>query len=257
MSVPPVAPREWDATTYDRISAPQQTWGLEVVERLELRGDETVLDAGCGSGRVTQELVARLPHGRVVAVDGSQEMVEKARSALGPEVDVWQADLAVLELPESVDAILSTAVFHWIPDHPRLFTALHRALRPGGRLEAQCGGRGNLDLFHGELAAVTAESRWRSAFEGWSGPWNFAGPEETKQRLAQAGFGEVDCRLESRMVEPPEPEEFLRTVCLGNHLERLPAAQRADFVSRVRERMGPEPRLDYVRLNISARRPPA
>lgn len=257
MSGSAAAPREWDATTYDRISAPQQEWGLEVIERLDLRGHETVLDAGCGSGRVTRQLLERLPHGHVVAVDGSQDMVDKARAALGPAVDVWQADLVELELPEPVDAILSTAVFHWIPDHPRLFGALHGALRPQGRLEAQCGGRGNLDLFHGELAAVTAEPRWRGAFEDWAGPWNFAGPEETAERLEHAGFTDVHCRLESRMVEPPEPEEFLRTVCLGNHLERLPEAQRADFVARVRERMGAEPRLDYVRLNISARRPPA
>lgn len=257
MSPRPAAPREWDAASYDRISSPQQAWGLEVIERLGLRGDETVLDAGCGSGRVTQLLVERLALGHVVAVDGSQDMVEKARAALGPEVDVWQADLGELELQEPVDAILSTAVFHWIPDHPRLFAALHGALKPGGRLEAQCGGRGNLDLFHGELSAITAEPRWRTAFEGWVGPWNFAGPEETAERLEHAGFTDVHCRLESRTVEPPEPEEFLRTVCLGNHLERLPEEQRAEFVSGVRERMGPEPRLDYVRLNISARRPAA
>jgi trans-aconitate 2-methyltransferase len=250
-----VPAREWDARTYDRVSEPQLAWGLEVLERLELRGDETVLDAGCGSGRVTLELLERLPRGRVVAVDASAAMVEQARAALRDRAEVLRANLVDLRLPEPVDAILSTAVFHWIPDHARLFAALHAALRPGGRLEAQCGGAGNIEAVHAELHVVCAEPRWAPHFVGWAGPWNFATPDETAQRLAAAGFEAIDCRLERRPVHPPEPEEFLRTVCLGHHLERLPEHERPAFVRAVSERLGPRPELDYVRLNISARRP--
>ena len=81
-------PREWDAETYDAVSDPQFEWGMEVLERLELRGDETALDAGCGSGRVTAELLERLPEGRVIAVDGSEAMIEKARERLGDRADL-------------------------------------------------------------------------------------------------------------------------------------------------------------------------
>src|SRR4051794_4995531 len=137
----------WDASTYDRVSDVQQKWAEVVLERLPLAGDETVLDAGCGSGAVTRRLLDRLPRGHVIAVDASEEMVAHARVALGERATVFRADLATLRLHEPVDAIFSNAVFHWVLDHDALFGAVRAALRPGGRLVAQCGGAGNLDRF--------------------------------------------------------------------------------------------------------------
>src|SRR5439155_22503353 len=120
-------------------STPQAEWAEDVLYRLELRGDETVLDAGCGSGRVTKVLQERLPRGKVIAVDASPSMVEKARAALGPEADVFVSDLVDIDLHEEVDAVFSNAVFHWIPDHDTLFKRLFAALKPGGQLVVQCG----------------------------------------------------------------------------------------------------------------------
>src|SRR3954462_15538715 len=146
-------PRDWNAASYQRVSAPLEAMGREVLDRLELDGDERVLDAGCGTGRVTAALVERLPRGHVVAVDGSPSMVEQARERLGPGVEGFAADLLELELDEPLDAILSpppfapilsTATFHWIGDHDRLFDRLFAALWPGGRIVAQCGGAGNV-----------------------------------------------------------------------------------------------------------------
>jgi trans-aconitate 2-methyltransferase len=229
--------------------------GLEVLDRLPLAGDERVLDAGCGSGRVTRQLVERVPRGSVVAVDASAGMVELARAELGASAEVFQVELTELELAEPVDAILSTAVFHWIPDHPRLFAQLAAALRPGGRLEAQCGGAGNLDAFHSEvLHPIFAQPAWAPTFEGWAGPWNFAGPEETRARLERAGFDGLRCWLEPRTVRPGEPVHYLRSIILRHHLERLPEERRDALVAQVAERAGVPLALDYVRLNISARR---
>jgi trans-aconitate 2-methyltransferase len=90
--------RDWDAATYDRVSSPQVEWAGPVLDRLELRGDETVLDAGCGTGRVTAVLAQRLPRGRVIAVDGSPAMVAEARKRLPGDVDVRVADLLELTL---------------------------------------------------------------------------------------------------------------------------------------------------------------
>jgi trans-aconitate 2-methyltransferase len=245
--------RDWDAAGYDRVSAPQVEWAQRVLERLPLRGDETVLDAGCGSGRVTQMLLDRLPRGQVVAVDSAPSMVEHARGALDPaRTTVFRADLAKLELDEPVDAAFSNAVFHWIPDHDALFAKLHAALRPGGRLVAQCGGRGNVERFHAAARAVAAEEPYAQHLAGWRGPWRFAGAEETAERLRQAGFGGVETWLDPYPVTPAEPSAFLRTVCLGPHLERLPEELRAGYVEAVRERCGTE--LDYVRLNIDAKK---
>ena len=245
--------RDWDAATYDRVSDPQVEWAGEVLERLPLAGDETVLDAGCGSGRVTAMLLERLPAGCVIAVDSSSSMVEHARAALADRATVLQADLTELELDIPMDAVFSNAVFHWVADHDRLFERLFAALRPGGRLAAHCGGAGNVERFHRAADAVGAEPPYAKYFAGWVRPWNFAGPEETAKRLERAGFTEVDTWLEPRPVAPPDPTGFLRTVCLRRHLERLPEELRAGYTDAVRERCGSE--LDYVRLNITARRP--
>ena len=245
-------PRDWDAATYDRVSAPQVEWAERVLERLPLRGDETVLDAGCGSGRVTRMLLDRLPNGRVVAVDAAPSMVEHARAALDPaRATVLRAELTELTLDEPVDAAFSNAVFHWIADHDALFARLHAALRPGGRLVAQCGGAGNVARFHAAARAVAGEPPYAEHLAGWEGPWNFATAEETAERLERAGFTDVETWLEPYPVSPGDPTGYLRTVCLGYHLEQLPEELRAPFVEAVRERCGTE--LDYVRLNIDAR----
>jgi trans-aconitate 2-methyltransferase len=245
--------RDWDAATYDRVSGPQVEWAERVLERLPLRGDETVLDAGCGSGRVTAMLLERLPAGHVIAVDSAPSMVEHARAALGDHTTVLHASLNELELDKQADAVFSNAVFHWIADHDRLFERLFAALRAGGRLVAQCGGAGNVERFHRTAAMVGDEPPYAPYLAGWTGPWNFAGAEETAERLRCAGFDEVETWLEPYPVTPADPSGYLRSVCLGYHLERLPERLRAPYVEEVRSRCGPE--LDYVRLNIDARRP--
>jgi trans-aconitate 2-methyltransferase len=247
--------RDWDARTYDRISDPQVAMAGPVLDRLPLVGDETVLDAGCGSGRVTQLLLERLPHGQVIAVDAAPSMVEQASAALGERATVFQSDLQRLKVPQQVDAAFSNAVFHWVPDHDLLFERLFAALRPGGRLVAQCGGEGNIDRLRKLAAEVAAQEPYASALAGWSDPWNYAAPDATRERLERAGFDEIETWLEPWPVDPPEPREYLRTVCLGHHLAALPEALRDRFLDEVAERYGEPARLDYVRLNIDARRP--
>jgi trans-aconitate 2-methyltransferase len=250
--------RDWDATTYDRISAPQQAWAAEQLDRLALAGDEVVLDAGCGSGRITAELARRVPRGTVYAVDAAPSMVSHtARTlALGNHnrATVLCQDLTELALPEPVDVIFSNATFHWIPDHDALFAAVHRNLKPGGRLLAQCGGRGNIDVFRRLSEAVAAEEPFAPYFEGWRNPWNYATAEGTEERLARAGFSEVSCWLEDRPTELAEPRAFVTTVCLVRHLDPLPVALREPFVDCVMERAGEPLVLDYVRLNMTAER---
>jgi trans-aconitate 2-methyltransferase len=246
-------PLDWDADAYDAVSDPQLEWGLEVLERLELRGDETVIDAGSGTGRVTARLLERLPRGRVIAVDGSKAMVAKAREALGDRVEHRVADLSELEVDEPVDLIFSTATFHWIPDHDRLFRSLRAALRPGGRLVAQCGGKGNVARHAEAIVAVASGPRFAPHCEGMPVVWNFAGPEETEERLRAAGFERARCWLQHKPVQPERPYEFISVSTLGPHLARLPEELRRPFAEAVLAEMEVPVTLDYVRLNIEAR----
>ena len=245
-------PRDWDARAYDRVADPMTRWGTSILDRLPLEGDECVLDAGCGSGRVTEALAERLPRGRVIALDGSPAMVEAARDRLarfGDRIEYVVADLGA-PLPidaGSLDAILSTATFHWVPDHDALFANLATVTRPGGPLVAQCGGVGNIASVHRVLATIG---------DGWLGPVRFETPLATTRRLDAAGYVDVECWLtdEPTRFEPGATfETYLRTVVLGAHLERLPPDEHAAFVRAVADRM-PEPLIDYVRLNIVARR---
>ncbi len=249
------APRDWDAETYERVAAPQERWALQVIERLELSGDETVLDAGCGSGRVTRHLIELLPRGRVIAVDASPSMVEQVREVLRPVDEAMVANLLDLELAEPADVVFSTATFHWVLDHEALFACMHSVLRPGGRIEAQCGGVGNVAEFIGACDAVMAELPFRPHFEGWAETWLFARPEETERRLAGAGFSDARAWLSGGETDlaPEDGRTFMRIVCVPPYLDRLPEELHDAFIDAVRERMADPNHLGYVRLNISAR----
>jgi trans-aconitate 2-methyltransferase len=244
--------RDWDAASYQRVSLPHEEWAASILDRAGLSGAETVLDAGCGSGRVTAMLIERLPEGRVIAVDGSPSMIEEVGAVLRPQDEAFVADLLEVEVEEPVDVVFSSAVFHWVLDHDALFANLHRALKPGGRLASQNGGAGNISRLKASSAEVMARAPYATHFAGFGEPWNYAGPEETEERLARAGFGEARCWLQPWDIVPPEPAEFLRTVCLGPYIDRLPEELREGFVADVMA-LEEEPLvLDYVRLNIEA-----
>jgi trans-aconitate 2-methyltransferase len=250
------SPRDWDADTYDRVSDPQFEWGMEVLDRLELRGDETVLDAGAGSGRVTAELRKRLPEGRVIALDGSPAMLEKARANLGDDrIAYVEQDLAELALDEPVDVVFSTATFHWIADHDALFRRIREVLRPGGRLHAQCGGEGNVAKHAAAILDAASAAPFAEHYAGLPDLWNFQPADSTERRLRDAGLEPESVWLQPKPLTPPEPREFMKTVTLGPHLALLPEDLREDFVDAVMRRMDDPPTLDYVRLNIQARRP--
>jgi trans-aconitate 2-methyltransferase len=242
----------WDARTYDVSSAPQQAWASDVLARLDgIARDATVLDVGCGTGRVTESLLALVPRGSVLAIDASEDMVALARSRLDDRAQVFCQDVLDLELAEPVDVIVSTAALHWVSDHDRMWGRLARALRPGGILEAQCGGEGNIARVREVIDRVA-----RGAFPelvGWS-PSVFASPQETERRLRGAGFTSVRCWLEDRPTYPEDIGPFVRTSILAAHLARLPEDRRDAFVTAVLG--GVRAPLDYVRLNVSAVRGP-
>ncbi|HEY8536002.1 MAG TPA: methyltransferase domain-containing protein [Vicinamibacterales bacterium] len=259
-------PVEWNASSYDRVSTPQASWGRRVLARIGLRGDERAIDAGCGTGRLTGELLRRLPRGRVVAIDRSWNMLVTARANLhrefGNRVAFVRVALPDMPFDTWADLVFSTATFHWVKDHDRLFGAIRRALRPGGRLVAQCGGGPNLAGAHRLAESVMQEPPFARFFTNWTSVWEFATPEQTAARLRAAGFVDVRTSLEPAPTTLPDERayrEFVGTVIYSPHLQMLPdPVLRERFLDEVTARarqQDPPFTLDYWRLNLEGRRP--
>lgn len=269
-STPPTEPlsdiREWNAASYHRVSNPHVDWGKSVLERLPLRGDETVIDAGCGTGRLTELVLERLPRGRVIAIDQSRNMLDQAQAHLEPRfgdrVRYVQSDLLSLAIHEEADAVFSTATFHWVMDHPALFARLYAALKPGGWLVAQCGGGPNVATIANRALALLRREPYAGVAGPWGGPWHFAGAQDTAARLGSAGFMHAAAELIHAPVVMDNAaayREFLTTVVLGTHLARLPdESLRNAFIDDMVESArhdDPAWLLDYWRLNLQGQRP--
>ena len=255
---------DWDAARYHQVSSPQLRWGRGIVDRAGLEGDERVIDAGCGTGRVTAELLERLPHGRLLAVDISRTMLAAARKYLtrfGDRVRFVRADLAAIPVARWADVVFSAATFHWVRDHPRLFNSIFTALRPGGRLVAQCGGGPNLERVHHRALTAMQDAAYKALFDRWTPPWEFADAAITAARLRAAGFDAVETSLVAAPVTfggPGEYGDFVTTVVLRPFLEKLPEGLRPGFVELLTaEAAGDDPpfTLDYWRLNLTGVKP--
>lgn len=255
---------EWNSGVYHRLSGPQVLWGKKVLDRLQLGGDEVVLDAGCGTGRLTAELLDALPHGRVVAIDLSQNMLSVAREHLaediGQHVTLVACDFLDLPFKEAFDVVVSTAAFHWVLDHDRLFRNLHAALRHGGRLEAQCGGGPNLVRFRSRADDLASTPRFAQYLARFREPWLFEDAEGAARTLQRAGFSEVETSVEAAptvLDDAAQYSEFVCNIILRQHLEKIPTEElRTEFLDRLTEEAAkddPPFLLDYWRLNLRGR----
>lgn len=255
--------REWNSAAYHRLSGPQVSWGKKVLSRLRLRGDEVVLDAGCGTGRLTAELLEALPRGYVVGVDLSRNMLGSAREHLaqfGSRAGLVACDFLNLPFDEAFDGIVSTAAFHWVLDHDRLFANLRRALAPGGWLEAQCGGGPNLAMLRERANALAAKAKFAGFFAGFREPWLYQYAEQAAEGLRRAGFVGVETSIEAAptvLANAGEYKEFVRNIILRRHLESLPSDElREEFMTELTQQAsGDDPPflLDYWRLNLRGR----
>jgi trans-aconitate 2-methyltransferase len=255
---------DWDANLYHRLSGPQFQWGLRVLDRLAPAPGEIVLDLGCGTGRLTAEILDRVAGGRVVGMDRSDTMLSTARDehrSRDSAIAFVRGDGAALPFAPVFDAVFSTATLHWIRDHDAAFRSIFRVLKPGGRLAAQCGGGPNLERLLEDAHRLMRTERYRQYFDVWSDPWFFADAGTTRDRLATAGFEQVHVWLEESPTEMPDAQayqEFIATVCVRHHVDRLPADERRHFTRDLTDAAAgyaPPYTLDYWRLNIDARRP--
>lgn len=247
---------DWNASEYDRVSQVQLAWGKNVLARRAWKGNEIVLDAGCGSGGLTEIIAGKVPQGKVYAVDKDPDMAKHTREKLAGRgnVQVIQADLAEVKLPEKVDVVFSNAVFHWVQDHGKAFANFCFLLKRGGELAAQCGGQGNLEKSIAILDRIAAGKPFATHFAGWQKPWNFAGPQDTEILLRRAGFAKASAYISSEpttFASRDQLSNFVKIVVIWPYLSRLPAESRERFLKAYLNGCQ-EWVLDYVRLNISA-----
>ena len=255
---------EWDARAYDKLSDPQFEWGMKLMSSIPLLGDETVMDAGCGSGRLTEELIKRLPKGRVIAADLSANMLATAKERLGwakERVEFAQTDLSNFRLPDAVDGIYSNATLHWVPDHASMFRSLFQALKPGGWLVAQFGGDGNLVRLKARASQWAKQEPFAKFITLDTDSAHYATEIETRQHMEAAGFEEIATGLHPEEVRFPDAgamRAFVSKVNLHKYVAALPDELAQQFAERVvseAEQDNPPFTLDYMRLTIHAKRP--
>ena len=232
----------WDAEQYSRNSSVQFQWALELIGRLGLKGDERVLDIGCGDGKVTAELARRTPRGAVVGVDSSPQMIAKARAAFPPAkgggLSFRVMDASALSFNGEFDVAFSNAALHWIKNHHDLLRGVARSLGPGGRLLFQMGGKGNGEEIFALAGDVVRESPWKSYFQGFDFPWGFHGPEEYALWLREAGFAVRRTELIPRDMRQKGRDGLLgwvRTTWMP-YTERLPEELREKFLAQAVDR---------------------
>jgi trans-aconitate 2-methyltransferase len=255
----------WDAETYDRIGTPMRRWAQALIEDIGLRGDETVLDAGCGSGSVTLDLWEKVQSGKIYALDSSVDMIDKLRDTLEKRgitnIIPMQADLTRFTLNEQVDVVFSNAVFHWIPDDNALFGALARATKSGGRLRAQCGGADN----NKNLMTTTRDVERREPYSQYLASRvdtrKYRSESQAIEALQRNGWKNAKARVFPSPVEFPDIESavlYLKTIILQQQYAALPGDMREQFlrevVDEVITRHGAPFVADYVRLDIWAER---
>jgi trans-aconitate 2-methyltransferase len=218
----------WDARDYARNSSAQAGWALELLDKLGLRGDERVLDIGCGDGKITAELARRVPRGAVLGLDSSAEMIALAartfRSGTHPNLAFREMDAASIVLDERFDAVFSNATLHWVRDHSAVLRGVRRCLEVGGRILFQMGGRGNARDVAAAVGAVTREPRWSARFAGFDSPHWFYGPEDYAAWLPACGFRPVRVELIPKDMVHAGPEGllgWLRTTWFP-YAQRLP-----------------------------------
>jgi trans-aconitate methyltransferase len=266
MSRPALPTARWNAADYAANSAVQQTWARELIARLKLRGDEQVLDVGCGDGKVTAEIAQAVPDGTVTGVDASTEMIAFAQKAFSskkhPNLEFHVMDARKIKFGRRFDVVFSNAAWHWVDDHQAILRGAASVLNRRGKLIVSCGGKGNA---HDVFIALRPElrlKRWRDFFRGMAKPYFFYSPADYEKWLPRFGFQLLSVRLMPKDATYPGSEGFaawLRTTWLP-YIQRLPVSAREEFIAAVTERYvakhppdaGDKVHVRMVRLEIEA-----
>ena len=262
----PTSHAKWNAADYAANSAAQHAWARELIAKLDLRGDERVLDVGCGDGKVTAELARAVPCGAVTGIDASPEMIEFARTTFSPSaasnLDFQVMDARQIQFDRKFDLVFSSSVLHWVDDHPAFLRGAAAALKPGGRLHVSCGGKGNAQDVFLALRPEMRRSCWAPFFRRMAKPYFFYTPGDYQKWLPKFGFIARHIGLAPKDAVYDGPEKFtawFRTTWLP-YTQRVPEKLQEEFIAAVTQRYLSKHPLDatgrvrvrMVRLEIDA-----
>jgi trans-aconitate 2-methyltransferase len=226
----------WDAKDYAKNSTNQFQWAQELIPKLELQDNETLLDIGCGDGKITAELAKALPKGKVVGIDSSEQMIKLAKNAFPAQdyanLSFQVMDARKLSFKEEFDRVFSNAALHWIVDQKPVLEGIARSLKPKGFALLQMGGKGNAKDMLAVLEAMLQEDKWRRYFEGFTFPYSFCDPIEYSVMLLEAGLLPNRVELLPKVMKLAGAEGlagWVRTTWLP-YTERLPADLKEAFI---------------------------
>ncbi|HEY5296794.1 MAG TPA: methyltransferase domain-containing protein [Verrucomicrobiae bacterium] len=236
---------KWNAADYAANSVVQQSWARELIAKLNLRGDENILDVGCGDGKITAEIARALPNGLVVGADASPQMIEFAKKTFPPKkfsnLEFQMCDARKISskfFDEKIDVVFSNAALHWVDDHEKFLRGASSVLKSGGRLVISCGGKGNAQDVFIALRPEMRLARWRNFFRQMPTPYFFYSPEDYKKWLPKCGFKIQKLKLAPKDATYAGAEGFatwLRTTWIP-YVQRVPENVREEFIAAVTQR---------------------
>lgn len=233
---------EWDAAAYAKMSGLQKAMAAQVLALLELRGDERVLDVGCGEGKITALIAARVPHGEVLGVDPSRDMIAFASSHFGPDTQsnlrFEVADARALAFTDAFDLVVSFNALHWVPDHDSALRSIRAALKPGGRAQLRMVTAGPRQSLESVVEDVRQSPRWQRYFTGFSDPYLRLTPEQYVAAAGRNGLRAVRVRTRDETWDFESRIAFYTFCAVGlvAWTQRLPEAERTAFVDDVLDR---------------------
>lgn len=230
---------KWDAAGYAAHSVVQQSWARELIAKLGLRGNEHILDVGCGDGKITAEIARAIPHGSATGIDASGEMIAFAQKTFPksevPNLEFQMMDAREIKFDREFDLVFSNAALHWVDDHQKFLAGAASILNSGGRLVVSCGGKGNAQDVFVSLLPELRSRRWREFFRKMPNPYFFYKPEEYRKWLVKAGFSSHTVRLAPKDATYHGTEGFaawLRTTWIP-YVQRIPENLREEFITAV------------------------
>jgi trans-aconitate 2-methyltransferase len=233
---------EWNATEYARRSGLQQTMAEEVLALLDLEGSERVLDVGCGDGKITAEIAARVPRGTVVGVDASQDMISFASSHFGPTVRpnlrFEVADARLLPFRNEFNLVVSFNALHWVPEQDAALGSIRSAMLSEGRALLRLVPAGERKSLENVIEETRRSSRWSAYFQGFHDPYLHLTPEQYAAAAARNGLRVLRIHTEAKAWDFQSREAFFAFSSVGfvEWTRCLPEPERPEFINDVLDR---------------------